>query len=49
MRVPLGGGTPVTLASNTTGVALDTKYVYWTFPGTAANGYQDGAIDRQAK
>jgi hypothetical protein len=49
MRVPVGGGSPVKLASSTTGVALDATYVYWTFPGTAANGYHDGAIYRLAK
>jgi hypothetical protein len=48
MKVPIGGGTPTTLASGPTsfGIAVDATSVYWVSPGTIENNYSDGAVFR---
>jgi hypothetical protein len=46
MKVPIGGGTPVTLASGqhyASSIAVDTTAVYWTTGGTAP-AYADGTV-----
>jgi hypothetical protein len=48
LKVPVGGGTPITLASGQfcSGgqVAVDATAVYWVNGGLQANGYTDGAV-----
>jgi hypothetical protein len=47
MRVPIGGGSPVVLASglsSPTQLALDSTDVYWTNTGTEQNHYADGTV-----
>jgi hypothetical protein len=51
-KVPIGGGTPVTLATGQhtpQSLALDSTNVYWTTAGTPAGNYNDGAIMKVAK
>lgn len=47
MSVPIGGGTPVTLASGgyrLAGIALDATTVYWTSADTHSVCGPDGAV-----
>jgi hypothetical protein len=48
LKVPVGGGTPITLASGQfcSGgqVAVDATAVYWMNGGLQANGYTDGSV-----
>jgi hypothetical protein len=48
LKIPVGGGTPITLASGQfcSGgqVAVDATAVYWVNGGLQANGYTDGAV-----
>jgi hypothetical protein len=51
-KVPIGGGTPVTLASRQhtpQGIAVDDTFVYWTATGTQTAGYMDGQIMKAPK
>jgi hypothetical protein len=49
LQMPLGGGSPVTLASSVVGVssiAVDDTDVYWTQYGTQNANYMNGAVNR---
>jgi hypothetical protein len=46
MKVPLGGGTPITVAPGTGAVAIDATSLYWANGGTSTSGRynNDGAV-----